>query len=138
MLSVYCLNRIFTGRLDFVKRINLGWIGEKNCTLDGIFFCPHHPRGIVPEYRCECNCRKPKTGLIEQAQKTFDIDMSNSYIVGDRYLDIELANRLNIKGILVKTGYGRGEIEHMLQGKQQPVYIAEDLLHAAEWIVRRS
>ena len=64
--------------------------------------------------------------------------MSNSYVVGDRYLDMELAHRLNIKGVLVKTGYGRGEIEHILPDKQQPAYIAEDLLHAAKWIVEGS
>ena len=111
---------------------------EKDCAVDGIFFCPHHPRGFVPEYRQECDCRKPKTGLIDQTRKAFDIDMSNSYVVGDRYLDIELANRLNLKGILVKTGYGRGEIEHILPGKQQPAHIAEDLLRAVEWIVTGS
>jgi D-glycero-D-manno-heptose 1,7-bisphosphate phosphatase len=108
---------------------------EKGGTVDGIFFCPHHPQGIVPEYRRDCDCRKPKTGLIEQARKSFDIDMSKSFVVGDRYLDIELATRLNVKGILVKTGYGRGEIEHILPGKQKPAYIAEDLLDAAKWIV---
>ena len=92
----------------------------------------------MPEYRRDCDCRKPKTGLIEQARKGFDIDMPKSFVVGDRYLDIELANRLNIKGVLVKTGYGRGEIEHILPGKQPPAYIAENLLHAAKWIVEGS
>jgi D-glycero-D-manno-heptose 1,7-bisphosphate phosphatase len=111
---------------------------EKGCIIDGIFFCPHHPQGIVPGYRRDCDCRKPKTGLIEQAQKAFDIDMSKSFLVGDRYLDIELANRINVQGILVKTGYGRGEIEHILPGKRQPAYIADDLPHAAKWIVERS
>ena len=109
---------------------------EKGCIIDGIFFCPHHPQGIVSEYRRDCDCRKPKTGLIEQARKGFDIDMPKSFVVGDRYLDIELANRLNIKGDLVKTGYGRGEIEHLLPGKLQPAYIAENLLDAAKWIIK--
>jgi D-glycero-D-manno-heptose 1,7-bisphosphate phosphatase len=113
-------------------------LSEKDCAVDGIFFCPHHTLGIIPEYRRECDCRKPKTGLVEQARKAFDIDMSNSYVVGDRYLDIELAFRLNLKGILVETGYGRGEIKHILPGKQQPTYIAKDLLHAAKWIVKGS
>lgn len=112
-------------------------LNQHDCTVDGIFFCPHHARGIVPEYRRECDCRKPKTGLIEQAQKVLDIDMSNSYVVGDRYLDIELANRLDLKGILVKTGYGRGEVEYILSNKPQPAHIAEDLLDAAEWIIEQ-
>ena len=113
-------------------------LSGKGCAVDGIFFCPHHTRGIIPEFRRECDCRKPKTGLVEKARKAFDIDMSNSYVVGDRYLDMELASRLNLKGILVKTGYGRGEIEHILPGKQQPAYIAKDLLHAAKLIVKGS
>jgi D-glycero-D-manno-heptose 1,7-bisphosphate phosphatase len=110
-------------------------LSEQDCVVDGIFFCPHHIRGIVPEYKRECDCRKPKTGLIEQARKAFDIDMSNTYVIGDRYSDMELAFRLSLKGILVKTGYGRGEIEYILPGKQQPAHIAEDLLQAAKWIV---
>jgi D-glycero-D-manno-heptose 1,7-bisphosphate phosphatase len=119
---------------DFLKTD----LKEKGGTVDGIYFCPHHPQGIVPEYRCDCNCRKPKTGLIEQAQKVFDIDMSKSFMVGDRYLDIELAHRINVKGILVKTGYGLGEIEYVLPGRQKPAYIAEDLFRAANWIVKGS
>jgi D-glycero-D-manno-heptose 1,7-bisphosphate phosphatase len=111
---------------------------EEGGIVDGIYFCPHHPQGIVPEYRRDCNCRKPKTGLIEQAQKAFDIDMAKSFVVGDRYLDMELAYRINAKGVLVKTGYGRGEIEHIFPGKRMPAYIAKDLLHAAKWIVERS
>ena len=119
---------------DFLKTD----LREKGGTVDGIYFCPHHPQGIVPEYRRDCKCRKPKTGLIEQAQKVFDIDMSKSYMVGDRYLDIELAHRINVKGILVKTGYGLGEIEYVLPGRQKPAYIAEDLFGAADWIVKGS
>ena len=116
---------------DELKRI----LNKNNCTVDGIFFCPHHSQGTVPEYRLECDCRKPKTGLIKQAQEVFDIDMSSSYVIGDRYSEIELANRLNLKGVLVKTGYGRGEVKYILPGKPQPDYIAEDLLDAAKWII---
>lgn len=104
--------------------------------IDGIFYCPHHPAGIVPEYSIACDCRKPKTGLIDQALESFDIDMANSYMVGDRYVDVELASRLNLKGILVKTGYGLGEIDYVLpQMPIKPDYIAQDLLDAVKWIL---
>lgn len=109
---------------------------KEKASLDGIFFCPHHPLGVVPEYARECDCRKPKTGLIEQAQRAFDIDMPRSFVVGDRCNDVELAHRAGIRGILVKTGYGMGEIEHVLPKKRErPDHIAQDLLHAVRWIL---
>ena len=109
---------------------------EYQAFVDAIFFCPHHPRGLLPEYRCDCDCRKPRTGLIDQAQQRFDIDMSKSYVVGDRYVDIELAHRTGLKGVMVKTGYGRGELSYVLPDKsREPDYVARDLLHAVQWIV---
>ena len=111
---------------------------EEGAVIDGIFFCPHYPRGIVPDYTGKCDCRKPKTGLIDQACDSFDIDMSRSCMVGDRHTDIEVALRLNLSGILVKTGYGMGEIEHILPKKTvKPTYIAQDLFHAVRWILER-
>lgn len=104
--------------------------------IDGIFFCPHHPAGVVPEYSSGCGCRKPETGLIDKALEAFDIDMSNSYVVGDRHVDIELASRLNLKGVLVKTGYGLGELEYIIPEKRlKPHHVAEDLLDAVKWIL---
>jgi D-glycero-D-manno-heptose 1,7-bisphosphate phosphatase len=109
---------------------------EQGATIDGIFFCPHHPAGILPEYSSECDCRKPETGLIDRAREVFDIDMSSSYVVGDRHVDIELAYRLNLKGVLVKTGYGLGEIEYIIPEKRlKPHHVAEDLLDAVKWIL---
>ena len=111
---------------------------EEGAVIDGIFFCPHHPRGEVTEYGYACDCRKPQTGLIDMACESFDIDLSNSYVVGDRHIDIELAHRLGLDGIMVKTGYGLGEIEYILPKKSiQPIHIASDLLDAVNWIVGR-
>jgi D-glycero-D-manno-heptose 1,7-bisphosphate phosphatase len=111
---------------------------REGATIDGIFFCPHHPRGIVPEFTADCDCRKPKTGLVQQALKVLDIDMSNSYVVGDRYVDIELAIRLNLKGVLVKTGYGLGEVEYVIpEMPGKPSHVAEDLLDAVKWILNQ-
>jgi D-glycero-D-manno-heptose 1,7-bisphosphate phosphatase len=109
---------------------------KDHVTLDGIFFCPHHPNGSVPEFTKQCNCRKPRTGLIDQACRSLEIDLQNSYAIGDRCDDIEFARRAGVKGILVKTGYGLGEIKYLLpHSKSNPVYIAEDLLHAVQWII---
>jgi len=111
---------------------------KEGAFVDGIFFCPHYPRGVVPEYSIECDCRKPKTGLIEKACEVFDVDMANSYVVGDRYSDIELALRLNLEGILVTTGYGLGDVDYVFPRLSfKPAHIAKDLLHAARWIIER-
>ena len=125
--------------MDLVHKIHgflTSSLKDQGATFDGIFYCPHHPAGIVPEYSSDCECRKPKPGLINQALEAFDIDMSGSYVIGDRYVDIELASRVNIKGILVKTGYGLGEIEYVLPYEPvKPSYIAQDLLDAVKWIL---
>ena len=111
---------------------------SEGAKIDGIFFCPHHPHGNSSEYSVVCNCRKPGTGLIDKACEDFDIDMGSSYVIGDRCTDIELAHRAGLNGILVKTGYGRGEIDHVLPHTQyEPAYIAQDLLSAVRWIIEK-
>lgn len=109
---------------------------KEGALIDGIFFCPHYPKGKVRKYSIECNCRKPGPGLIEKAREDFDIDMRASYVIGDRVSDIELAQRCNLKGILVKTGYGLGELEYVFPHSPfEPLHIAEDLLDAVRWII---
>jgi D-glycero-D-manno-heptose 1,7-bisphosphate phosphatase len=111
-------------------------ISKQGGRIDGIYFCPHYPKGSVQEYTVECDCRKPRTGLVKQACENFEIDLSRSYMIGDHYTDMELAERSNIKGILVRTGYGAGVIEYNLPGMAtKPCYIADDLLDAVKWIV---
>jgi D-glycero-D-manno-heptose 1,7-bisphosphate phosphatase len=110
-------------------------IGKQGGRIDGIYFCPHYPKGSVQEYSVECDCRKPGTGLVKQACENFEIDLSRSYMIGDHYTDMELAERANIKGILVRTGYGAGVIEYNLPDMAiKPCYIADDLLDAVKWI----
>lgn len=125
--------------IDLVHRVNAlmtDSLQRQGARVDGIFFCPHHPRAELPEYAMECDCRKPRTGLMQQACMAHEIDLTRSFAVGDRYQDVEFAHHGGIRGILVRTGYGQGEIDHVLPHKtRQPDYIAEDLLDAARWIV---
>ena len=124
--------------VETIHRLMVSRIKEKKGIIDGVFFCPHHPAGSVPEFSRDCDCRKPKTGLIEQAARSFEIDLRRSFVVGDMCSDMELAHRAGIKGILVKTGYGLGEIEYILPQKTtKPAHIAEDLLDAVRWILGR-
>jgi D-glycero-D-manno-heptose 1,7-bisphosphate phosphatase len=110
---------------------------QEQATIDRILFCPHYRGGSVPAYASDCECRKPKTGLIDRACVEFDIDLPNSYVVGDRYTDIELAQRAGLKGIMVKTGYGMGDIEYVLPHVAiSPDHIAGDLLDAVHWVLK--
>jgi D-glycero-D-manno-heptose 1,7-bisphosphate phosphatase len=109
---------------------------EAGATLDAVLFCPHYPEGVVPEFSMDCDCRKPKTGLIDQACTAFDIDLSRSFMVGDMCSDMQFAKRAGIKGIMVKTGYGLGELEYVLPEKEvKPLHIADDLPDAVQWII---
>jgi D-glycero-D-manno-heptose 1,7-bisphosphate phosphatase len=122
--------------VSILHRLLVTRIREKKAVIDGIFFCPHHPEGSVPEFSRDCDCRKPKTGLIEQACRSFEIDLQRSFVIGDMCTDIEMAHRAGVPGILVKTGYGLGEIEYTLPRKTvKPAHIAEDLLGAVRWIL---
>ena len=104
--------------------------------LDGIYYCPHHPDVGAPPYRQKCRCRKPEPGLIEEAVKDLSLDLRSSYMIGDRGVDIEFAHRVGAKGILVLTGYGKGEWEYWgRQWKESPEYVAQDLFEAVRWIL---
>ena len=121
-----------------VHRVMAGMLAREDTGVDAVYFCPHHPGGTVEEYRKRCECRKPATGLIRTARAEFSIDMQGSFVIGDRLSDMELARRCGLRGILVKTGYGAGEIEYLLPAASVvPWRIAEDLLDAARAIVGR-
>jgi D-glycero-D-manno-heptose 1,7-bisphosphate phosphatase len=107
--------------------------------LDAVYYCAHHPSVGEPPYRFDCDCRKPKPGLISRAAKNFDIDLKKSWMVGDRYSDVELARNAGVKSMFVLSGYGRGEWEHQRASwTEQPDLVAEDLLEAVRLIVSGS
>lgn len=99
--------------------------------LDAIYYCAHHPSLGPPPYRCDCDCRKPKPGLVHRAAGDLDIDLAASWMVGDRYSDIEMSHNAGVRSAFVMSGYGRGEWEQQhSEWKQQPDLVAEDLLEA--------
>jgi D-glycero-D-manno-heptose 1,7-bisphosphate phosphatase len=111
-------------------------IESEGAKLDGIYYCAHHPSLGEAPYRLECDCRKPKPGLISKAAQDLEIDLSESWMVGDRYSDIEVARNAGVKSAFVLSGYGRGEWEHQRASwKHQPDIVAEHLLAAVKQIV---
>lgn len=76
-------------------------LGKEGAYVDGIYICPHHPdkgfEGERPEYKIDCDCRKPKPGLLLQAAKDFNIDLSESYMIGDSHRDVEAGENAGVK-----------------------------------------
>ncbi len=105
--------------------------------INGLYYCPHHPSSKIPELAIDCNCRKPKTGMFEQAVKELPINTSKTYMVGDKFSDIKFGYNCGAKTVMVKTGYGKGEIE--LKYEKQtilPDAIKNNLLDAVIWILK--
>ncbi len=111
-------------------------LAAQGATLDAIYYCPHHPTAGEPPYRADCGCRKPRPGMLLQAAAEHDIDLASSYVVGDKYSDVRLAHAVGASGVLVMTGYGRGEYEYERETwPRAPEHVAESLEDAVAWIV---
>lgn len=123
--------------------------------LDGIYFCPHHPTEGRGRYLLNCDCRKPAPGMLIRAAAELNLDPASSYMVGDTLKDIETGERIGVRGVLVRTGYGaeaaaelgsREEPLRKIQGKAahsgeetqivRPAHIAGDLLAAVRWLLK--
>lgn len=98
---------------------------QADLQLDAFYFCPHLPTD-------GCACRKPNLGMIEAAQKEFAIDLENSWMIGDKAIDIETGFNAQIKTALVLTGYGAKAVEEL---KRKPDVVAENLLEAVKNII---
>jgi D-glycero-D-manno-heptose 1,7-bisphosphate phosphatase len=105
--------------------------------VDGYYYCPHHPEGIVDTYRRTCSCRKPAPGLVEAAAHDLHLDLSRSFVIGDKWLDVELAQNAGATGVLVRSGYGRSQEGSPPPGVKAQI-VVDTLLEAAEWIVART
>lgn len=98
--------------------------------VDGIYYCPHIREN-------NCRCRKPLTGMLEQAAKEHNLELTGSTLVSDRYDDISMAQSVGARGILVLTGYGRGEHEwNRSRWPRMPDYVVEDLAAAVAVVLK--
>jgi D-glycero-D-manno-heptose 1,7-bisphosphate phosphatase len=104
--------------------------------LDGVYYCPHHPQAGEAPYRQDCDCRKPRPGLLTRAAAELGIALERSWVVGDRLGDLQVAWAVGARGALVKTGYGRGELRHHAPSwTRPPDLVAEHVLEAVSRIV---
>ena len=106
--------------------------------IDSVYYCPHHPTAGNSHYTLDCDCRKPRTGLIERAVQDLSIDLEHSYMVGDKWSDIELGQRAGVHAILVKSGFAPDDPGNKRPaGLSEPDFIADSLSQVAEWIIAR-
>jgi D-glycero-D-manno-heptose 1,7-bisphosphate phosphatase len=106
--------------------------------LDGLYVCMHHPDEGEPPYRASCDCRKPRPGLLRRAARDLGLDLSGSVMVGDKISDVAVGQSVGAAGVLVLTGYGRGEWEHQQEHwTSKPDHVADDLLDAVDWALAR-
>lgn len=106
-------------------------LGNENAYLNGIYYCPHHPdkgyEGEIPELKFDCECRKPKAGMIFQAAKDFNIDLENSYIIGDTYRDVQAGKNAGLTTILVNSK----------DNCKQADYIFDNILTAVNFVLEK-
>ncbi len=104
-------------------------LAAEGAYLDGFYYCPHHPEA-------RCRCRKPETGMLLTAAADFGVDLGRSYLIGDTLKDMETAEKAGVKGVLVRTGYGREAEAAMPAAGIGPVHVAADILAAVNWLIR--
>lgn len=105
-------------------------LAASGAQLEAIYYCPHTSVDA-------CECRKPKTGMLNRAAVEHALDLRRSFVIGDRHGDVELAHRAGATAILVRTGYGEGEFFwNSSQWTLQPHFVAADLADAVQWILR--
>lgn len=117
--------------VDAIHRHLDGELAALGTGVDGYYFCPHHPEHGIGRYRVECECRKPLPGMLLQAAADHGIDLSRSYMIGDKLVDVTTGIKAGCRPLLIRTGYGAAESGELPRGV--PVY--DDILAAARAII---
>jgi D-glycero-D-manno-heptose 1,7-bisphosphate phosphatase len=115
-------------RLALIHERLLSLLKEQGALIDAVYYCPHHPQGVVERFSTTCPCRKPAPGMLIQAAQDFGLDLPSCFMVGDKEEDIATIHGVGGKGILLKTG-------RPCSREQKPDFVAQDLIQAAQWIL---
>ncbi len=120
--------------VDEVHREMSARLAVGGARIDAYYYCPHHPDGRVTEYARSCDCRKPGRGLVDRAARDLNLDPARSFVVGDKWSDIELAHAAGARGVLVRTGHGVDELR--LDRGDAADAVVDNLAAAASWILK--
>ena len=111
---------------------------SRGIEISKVYYCPHHLDGKIEKYRVDCNCRKPKLGLYQKAIEDFDIDLSESWTIGDKLRDSQICETTNCRGFLISDLEKTNIINVVKRGNIRNIEYANDLYDAAKMIVNRS
>ena len=132
--SVVARNLCTLDQLEEIHARMRGLLDAEGARLDAVYFCPHHPGtgalGANREFEVECDCRKPKTGMIERAKRDFSIDLAHSFMIGDTPADIQCGRNAGLGTIAVRTGHP------WPASVEAPDRFCEDLAEAVELILK--
>jgi D-glycero-D-manno-heptose 1,7-bisphosphate phosphatase len=118
-------------RINEINDLVIHRLKKKGARVDALYFCPHHPEGVVKEYSVACDCRKPSPGMILAAAEHHNLHLKKSFMIGDSSHDVQAANRAKVKAVLVKTGHG-GKDKWQFEG--EPDFVAKNLREAVQFI----
>ena len=104
--------------------------------VDAYYYCPHHPDGSVAGYARRCACRKPGRGMIDRAAADLDLDPARSFVVGDKWIDVQLGQAVGAQTLLVRTGIGANEERRPPDGVTADA-VVDNLAAAAGWILSK-
>lgn len=105
-------------------------LAQKGGKVDAYYYCPHHPTEGNGRYKTECECRKPKDGMLQRASVEQNIDLKNSFVIGDRCIDIQAGKKAGTTTILVLTGHGKEEYEKCKERSIFPDFVVKNLKEA--------
>jgi D-glycero-D-manno-heptose 1,7-bisphosphate phosphatase len=144
LLAVIVSNQSGVGRgliveknLRDIHRKLIAAFAKRSAHFDGVYYCPHYRLSSIPRYRKNCRCRKPSPGMGLKAAADLNIDMNNSYMVGDKVGDILFGRNIQAKPILLLTGFGQEALPKLKKKGIVPAYVALNLLDAVNWILQQ-
>jgi D-glycero-D-manno-heptose 1,7-bisphosphate phosphatase len=121
-----------------VQRALTAELARAGARLDALYFCPHHPSAGDAPYRRECACRKPRSGLLELAERELGLDLARSWMIGDALRDLQAGELVGVRGILVATGKGAREAAKLSDERRARTTLAADLAEAARLVLAQA
>jgi D-glycero-D-manno-heptose 1,7-bisphosphate phosphatase len=123
-------------QVETIHKEIINTLAKQGAVIHGFYYCPYHEQGVIPGYRKKSGWRKPQPGMILQAAKDFNIDLSQSYMIGDHRVDIETGKNAGCRTVLVLTGKGRETREKLAGTNIQPDLITGNIFTAIEKITQ--
>ncbi len=111
-------------------------LAARHARLDRIYYCPHHPTEGITPYTMVCDCRKPATGMLDQAARELGVALNRSFMVGDKTLDVQTGIAAGAQAILVLTGFGAASFDECRAKGITPAYVAPTVVEAVAFILQ--